>query len=78
MCVQQALGGCLGALCFRYIFLCFSLGVVSNLLLSFEISSQDKGIKESAKVTEWVVDNIYRPGDLIHLVHISDPDELGG
>jgi|MDTC01.2.fsa_nt_gb hypothetical protein len=78
MCVQQALGGCLGALCFRYVFLCFSLGVVSNLLLSFEISSQDKGIKESAKVTEWVVDNIYRPGDLIHLVHISDPDELGG
>ena len=45
---------------------------------SSEISSQDKGIKESAKVTEWVVDNIYRPGDLIHLVHISDPDELGG
>ena len=39
---------------------------------------QDKGVKESAKVTEWVVDNIYRPGDLIHLVHVSDPNELGG
>ena len=77
MCVQQALGGCLGALCFRYVFVCFSLGGVSNLLLS-EISSQDKGIKESTKVTEWVVDNIYRSGDLIHLVHVSDPDELGG
>ena len=77
MCVQQALGGCFGALCFRYVFVCFSLVGVSNLLLS-EISSQDKGIKESTKVTEWVVDNIYRPGDLIHLVHVSDPDELGG
>ena len=77
MCVQQALGGCFGALCFRYVFVCFSLGGVSNLLLS-EISSQDKGIKESTKVTEWVVDNIYRPGDLIHLLHVSDPDELGG
>ena len=46
---------------------------------SFNLNSlQDKGVKESAKVTEWVVDNIYRPGDLLHLVHVSDPNELGG
>lgn len=25
-----------------------------------------------------MVDNIYRPGDLLHLVHVSDPNELGG